>query len=98
MADCKLFRLTSYFSVASATPQLTRFDIEYIAQHPNLNLTPEEKRVFYQLFQTADKTNLGVITGETAVSFFEKTNLAPEILGLVRRFSSIQDSRSDQSS
>lgn len=51
--------------------------------HPNLNLTPEEKRVFYKLFQAADKTNLGVVTGEVAVSFFEKTSLPPETLGLV---------------
>ncbi|PYH49964.1 EF hand domain protein [Aspergillus saccharolyticus JOP 1030-1] len=53
------------------------------ARHPNLNLTPEEKRVFYQLFQAADTTNLGVITGEVAVPFFEKTQLAPETLGLI---------------
>lgn len=52
--------------------------------HPNLNLTPEEKRVFYQLFQAADTTNLGVVTGEVAVPFFEKTKLAPDTLGLVR--------------
>lgn len=48
-----------------------------------MNLTPEEKRVYYQLFQAADKTNLGVITGEVAVPFFEKTKLPPETLGLV---------------
>ncbi|GES58684.1 UBA/TS-N domain protein [Aspergillus terreus] len=53
------------------------------ARHPNLNLTPEEKRVFYQLFQVADTTNLGVITGEVAVPFFEKTKLPPETLGLI---------------
>ncbi|KAE8381049.1 hypothetical protein BDV26DRAFT_256010 [Aspergillus bertholletiae] len=52
-------------------------------RHPNLNLTPEEKRVFYQLFQAADTTNLGVITGEVAVPFFEKTKLAPDTLGLI---------------
>lgn len=40
--------------------------------------------MFYQLFQTADKTNLGVVTGEVAVSFFEKTSLPAETLGLVR--------------
>lgn len=58
--------------------------LNHLAQrHPNLNLTPEEKRVFYQLFQAADTTNLGVITGEVAVPFFEKTKLAPETLGLV---------------
>jgi epidermal growth factor receptor substrate 15 len=53
-------------------------------RHPNLNLTPEEKRVFYQLFQAADTTNLGVITGEIAVPFFERTHLSPDTLGLVR--------------
>ncbi|PYH99967.1 UBA/TS-N domain protein [Aspergillus ellipticus CBS 707.79] len=53
------------------------------ARNPNLNLTPEEKRAFYQLFQAADTTNLGVITGEVAVPFFEKTQLAPETLGLI---------------
>ena len=53
-------------------------------RQPNLNLTPEEKRMFYQLFQAADTTNLGVITGEVAVPFFEKTKLPPEHLGLVR--------------
>ncbi|OOO12929.1 ubiquitin-associated- domain-containing protein [Aspergillus oryzae] len=52
-------------------------------RHPNLNLTPEEKRIFYQLFQAADTTNLGVITGEVAVPFFEKTKLAPDTLGLI---------------
>ncbi|XHF98315.1 hypothetical protein AWENTII_001871 [Aspergillus wentii] len=52
-------------------------------RQPNLNLTPEEKRIFYQLFQAADTTNLGVITGEIAVPFFEKTKLPPESLGLI---------------
>ncbi|KAK2746236.1 hypothetical protein FQN57_003358 [Myotisia sp. PD_48] len=59
--------------------------------NPNLNLTAEEKRVFYQLFQAADKTNLGVITGETAVSFFEKTNLNPETLGLIWQIADSQN-------
>ncbi|KAL2798305.1 hypothetical protein BJX66DRAFT_296141 [Aspergillus keveii] len=53
------------------------------ARQQNLNLTAEEKRVFYQLFQAADTTNLGVITGEIAVPFFEKTKLSPETLGLI---------------
>ena len=52
-------------------------------RHPNLNLTAEEKRVFYQLFQIADTTNLGVITGEIAVPFFEKTHLPASTLGEV---------------
>lgn len=70
------FRLRDFSSVL--------FFIASASRHPNLNLTPEEKRVFYQLFQAADTTNLGVITGEVAVPFFEKTNLSPEALGLVR--------------
>ncbi|KAI9823705.1 MAG: hypothetical protein M1819_001149 [Sarea resinae] len=49
--------------------------------HPNLNLTPEEKRVFRQLFQQADTDNIGVVTGEVAVKFFERTKLAPSVLG-----------------
>ncbi|KAK2766196.1 hypothetical protein FQN54_007712 [Arachnomyces sp. PD_36] len=58
---------------------------------PNLNLTPEEKRVFYQLFQAADTTNLGVVTGEVAVSFFEKTNLPPDTLGLIWQIADTQN-------
>ncbi|KAF3918958.1 hypothetical protein ABW20_dc0107915 [Dactylellina cionopaga] len=48
---------------------------------PNLVLTAEEKKVFGQLFQAADTQNLGVITGELAVKFFEKSGLKPQVLG-----------------
>lgn len=48
---------------------------------PNLNLTAEERRVFGQLFREADTENIGVITGEGAVNFFQKTRLPPRILG-----------------
>jgi len=48
-----------------------------------LNLTPEEKRAFGQLFQQADTDRLGVVTGEVAVKFFEKTRLPPSVLGEV---------------
>ncbi|KAF4636524.1 hypothetical protein G7Y89_g1553 [Cudoniella acicularis] len=48
---------------------------------PSLNLTPEEKRVFGQLFRQADTEGIGVVTGEVAVKFFEKTRLEPRILG-----------------
>jgi epidermal growth factor receptor substrate 15 len=47
----------------------------------DLNLTPEEKRVFQHLFHQADTEKLGVITGEIAVKFFERTKLAPAVLG-----------------
>ncbi|KAH6313414.1 hypothetical protein HBI38_156800 [Parastagonospora nodorum] len=48
---------------------------------PILNLTPDEKRIFQFLFQQADTEKLGVITGEIAVKFFERTKLAPAVLG-----------------
>lgn len=50
----------------------------------NLNLSPEEKRVFGQLFRQADYDNVSVVTGEVAVSFFEKTRLDTRVLGQVR--------------
>lgn len=52
-----------------------------------MNLTPEEKRVFGQLFREADTDGLGVVTGEVAVKFFEKTRLEPRVLGEVRLLS-----------
>ncbi|KAF3921403.1 hypothetical protein ABW21_db0200695 [Orbilia brochopaga] len=51
------------------------------APPPNLVLTADEKKVFGQLFQAADTQNLGVITGELAVKFFEKSGLKPQVLG-----------------
>ncbi|KAK8087271.1 hypothetical protein PG994_002245 [Apiospora phragmitis] len=48
---------------------------------PNLNLTPEEKRIYGQLFRQADTESVGVVTGEVAVKFFEKTRLDSSILG-----------------
>ncbi|KAL5596526.1 uncharacterized protein BROUX77_007210 [Berkeleyomyces rouxiae] len=48
---------------------------------PVLNLTPEEKRVFGQLFRKADHDNVGVVTGDVAVTFFEKTRLDSHVLG-----------------
>jgi epidermal growth factor receptor substrate 15 len=40
--------------------------------------------VFGQLFRQADTDGLGVVTGEVAVKFFEKTRLEPRVLGEVR--------------
>ncbi|GJD01909.1 UBA/TS-N domain-containing protein [Colletotrichum higginsianum] len=51
------------------------------AAAPNLNLTPEEKRLYGQLFRQADTESVGVVTGETAVKFFEKTRLDSRVLG-----------------
>ena len=50
-----------------------------------MNLSPDEIRVFGQLFREADTENIGVITGEVAVTFFEKTRLDPRVLGEVSR-------------
>ncbi|KAK6004192.1 hypothetical protein QM012_009042 [Aureobasidium pullulans] len=47
----------------------------------NLNLSADEKRYYGQLFQQADTERLGVVTGEIAVRFFEKTKVAPNVLG-----------------
>lgn len=51
---------------------------------PSLNLTAEEKRVYGQLFQQADADKIGVVTGEAAVKFFERTRLDARVLGEVR--------------
>lgn len=52
---------------------------------PNLNLSADEKRAYGQLFRQADTDNVGVVTGEVAVKFFEKTRLDSRILGEVCR-------------
>lgn len=51
--------------------------------HPTINFTPDELRLFRQLFNAADTDKLGVVTGEVAVKFFEKTRLSPAVLGEV---------------
>ena len=50
---------------------------------PKLNLTAEEKHAYGQLFRLADTDNVGVVTGEVAVKFFEKTRLDSRVLGEV---------------
>ena len=40
--------------------------------------------MFGQLFKQADSEGLGVVTGEVAVKFFERTRLPPAVLGKVR--------------
>jgi hypothetical protein len=49
----------------------------------NLNLTPEEKRVYSRLFRQADSDSVGVVTGDVAAKFFDKTRLDSSILGEV---------------
>ena len=51
------------------------------ADQPILQLSPQEKAAFSYLFNLADTDSLGVITGERAVSFFEKTHVPAPALG-----------------
>ena len=53
------------------------------AGEPSLNLSPDEKRLYGQLFRQADTENVGIIMGEVAVKFFEKTRLDSKVLGEV---------------
>jgi len=57
--------------------------------HPNLNLTSEEKKVHDQLFKEADPDGFGAVSGDVAVKFFEKTKLAPDVLGQVCNFGTV---------
>jgi len=57
---------------------------DFNAANSNLNLTSDEKRLYGQLFQQADSDKLGVVTGDVAVKFFERTKLNPVVLGEVR--------------
>ena len=60
--------------LSGTSPKLTLLD-------PDLHLSPEERRLFGQLFAQADSGKIGVVTGEDAVKFFEKTRLSSDILG-----------------
>lgn len=55
-------------------------EIPFIEQ-PILNLTEQEKRAFSYLFSQADSDGLGVVTGERAVGFFERTSVPSNVLG-----------------
>lgn len=56
---------------------------EALKEPTSLDLSPEERRLFGQLFAAADTDKIGVVTGEVAVEFFKKTRLSPDILGEV---------------
>lgn len=49
--------------------------------HNILNLSDQEKRAYAYLFNQADSDQLGVVTGERAVKFFERTKVSPSVLG-----------------
>jgi epidermal growth factor receptor substrate 15 len=51
---------------------------------PNLNLSPEEQRLYTQIFSAADSEGIGVVTGDIALKFLpERTKLPSEALGEV---------------
>ena len=52
-----------------------------IEDHAILKLTPQEKTAYSYLFNLADSDSLGVVTGERAVHFFEKTAVPAPVLG-----------------
>lgn len=60
-------------------------------EHPNLHLSPEERRLFGQLFAAADSEKLGVVTGEVAVKFFDKTRLPPDVLGEIWQIADVEN-------
>lgn len=47
----------------------------------SLNLSPEERHVYGQLFRQADPDSVGIVMGDAAVKFFEKTRLNARLLG-----------------
>ncbi|KAF7512948.1 hypothetical protein GJ744_012051 [Endocarpon pusillum] len=53
------------------------------AGHIKLNLTPEEKKVYGQLFHAADPDGFGAVSGDVAVTFFDRTKLSSEVLGQI---------------
>ena len=60
-------------------------DLLSALDQPNLNLSPDERRLFGQVFKAADSEGIGVVTGDVALKFFPgKTKLPSEVLGEVR--------------
>ncbi|KAK0268556.1 hypothetical protein LTR35_015443 [Friedmanniomyces endolithicus] len=59
--------------------------------HPVLNLSADEKRAFSFLFSQADSDQLGVVTGERAVAFFERTKVSPNVLGEIWQIADIEN-------
>lgn len=46
-----------------------------------MGLTPDEKKLYLQLFRTLDSDGTGIVTGDKARATFEKLGLPPSILG-----------------
>ncbi|KAK9366760.1 hypothetical protein V1509DRAFT_673142 [Lipomyces kononenkoae] len=48
-----------------------------------LTLTSEERTLYGQLFKSLDTESLGIVTGESARSLFERSGLSPLVLGRI---------------
>ncbi|EXJ92145.1 hypothetical protein A1O3_00695 [Capronia epimyces CBS 606.96] len=62
-----------------------------IPGHPNLHLTPEEKRVYSQLLKEADPDGFGAVSGDVAVKFFERTKLPADVLGQIWQIADVEN-------
>ncbi|KAF2432148.1 hypothetical protein EJ08DRAFT_695603 [Tothia fuscella] len=51
--------------------------------HPKLNLTSEEKKIFGILFKQADTKDDGIVTGEAAINLFPRAKLPEAELGTI---------------
>jgi epidermal growth factor receptor substrate 15 len=49
-----------------------------------LNYTPDERRLFAQLFTQCDPEGSTIVTGDAAVKLFQRTRVSEHVLGEVR--------------
>lgn len=56
-----------------------------------MGLTPDEKRLYSQLFKSLDPEGTGIITGDKARSTFEKSGLPPAVLGEIWQMADINN-------
>ncbi|KAH6986654.1 hypothetical protein EDB80DRAFT_590173 [Ilyonectria destructans] len=67
-----------------------------LVDHRNIDsavgtMCPEEKRLYGRLFREADTADLGVITGEAGVKFFENTKLPALTLGEIWQIPDVEN-------
>ena len=73
--------MLQHVALSLATQRL----IIHLIEIANLRLTPEEQRLFSQVFTAANPDGIEVVTGDVALRFFpERSKLPSETLGEVR--------------
>jgi epidermal growth factor receptor substrate 15 len=60
-------------------------------ERSQLTLSQEEKRLYGQLFKQGDPEGLGIVTGEVARTMFEKSGLAPNVLGEIWQIADVEN-------